>query len=79
MPVPLHPHSQAEELQFPLAWLEMCPSCEGGNGIQVPWIASNYSHCLKCPRGEGNMSLEGQKRAEVKLSPGHCMRSPVCE
>lgn len=33
MPVPFHPHSHDEKLQFPLAWLEMCPSCEGGNGI----------------------------------------------
>lgn len=61
MPVPLHPHSHAENLQFPLAWLEMHPSCEGRNEIQVPWIASNCSHCLKVPTGEGNMLLKAQK------------------
>lgn len=79
MPVLFHPHSHDEKLQFPLAWLEMSPSCEGGNGIQVPWITSNCSHCLKVPTGEANMLLKAQKTAEVKLSPGHCTRSPVCE
>lgn len=77
IPVSLHPPLYAEKLQFPLVWLEMRPSCEGGNGIQVPWIASNCSHCLKVPRREGNVLLKGQKLAEVK--PGHCTRSPVCE
>lgn len=43
------------------AWLEMHPSCEGRNEIQVPWIASNCSHCLKVPRGEGNILLNAQK------------------
>lgn len=25
------------------------------------------------------MLLKGQKLAEVKMSPGHCTRNPVCE
>lgn len=48
-PVPLHPHPNAGELWVHLAWLEICPSCGGGSGTQVPQTGTNCPHHQKVP------------------------------